>query len=721
HNEMDGIDATLHHVKNDTPVVQLDCKTAFENLSPNERLYAHYIARASFEGALIDFLQMSPESAGIFVVLHRIFAAESIDKLKEKALSAGFTGEEWQNFLVWSAALYASHGNYKDFGDSKFIPVVAANKLHAFVASSAAASLSPDLLSIYREVESAIYSLTKRTAGLGFNDSGVTTYHSDNVTKDDSDRINRFMKEKNLEAWNTRLFKEVNGGQTTLKIKIASTNNKTGVTEDGEFEGVKVLQEKGDYAPILAKTCVHLSKAAEFAATPNQKAMMNKYVEHFNSGEIKDHKDASRMWIKDVGPIVESYMGFIENYRDPAGVRSEFEGFVAVVNKETSKKFAHLVKEAETIIERLPWGKAYEKDTFLKPDFTALDVLAFGVSGIPCGINIPNYDDIRQNEGFKNVSLSNVISAQPKQKIAFISEEDEKLLFDYNGKAFEVQVGLHELLGHGSGKLFQRNADGSFNFDKEKTVDVLTGGKVTSWYEPGETFAGVFGQLSCAYEECRAEAVGYTLSCAPDILKIFGHEGDFGQLIKYVNWLGSIKKGLLALEMYNADTKKWGQAHSWARYVLMNVVLEAGQGFVTIDETKDSSGADDLSFKLDKTKIDSVGVPAVREFLKKLQAYKSTADVKGATELFYKYGTVGPKALKWREIVIAKRLPRAMYLQANTKLSKDEKTVEMVTYPETAEGMIQSFVERYSSASIDDLCQLWKADQKYFPRAYGKC
>ncbi|CAL8280015.1 unnamed protein product [Arctogadus glacialis] len=454
------------------------------------------------------------------------------------------------------------------------------------------------------------------------------------------------------------------------------------------------------------------------AASENQKKMLEGYRRSFTFGSIDAHKEGSRFWIKDKGPIVESYIGFIESYRDPFGSRGEFEGFVAVVNKAMSERFAELVSAAEVLLPELPWPRDFEKDTFLKPDFTSLDVLTFAGSGVPAGINIPNYDDIRQSEGFKNVSLGNVLAvayATQKEKLTFLEEDDKDAYIKWMGPSFEMQVGLHELLGHGSGKLLVQDDQGQFNFDQNTLINPVTGEKVTSWYRGNETWDSRFSTIASSYEECRAECVGLYLCLNKLALSIFGHEGQDAEDVVYINWLSMVRAGLLGLEFYTSESSSWRQAHMQASFVILRVLLEAGEGLVRLEEVAGADGRPDARVTLDRTKIRTVGKSAIQRFLCKLQVLKATADVAGGRALYDGYSAVtdsGPhNFLRLRDTVLLRKEDRKMLVQANTRLQGE--AVELVEYEGSAAGLIHSFTERFQEDAEQleaDLLELSKRD-----------
>ena len=56
-----------------------------------------------------------------------------------------------------------------------------------------------------------------------------------------------------------------------------------------------------------------------------------------------------------------------------------------------------------------------------------------------------------------------------------------------------------------------------------------------------------------------------------------------------------------------------------ARFAILQVLLEKGEGLVSLDKTVGEDGEPDLLVTLDRSKINSVGKGAIGDFLKKLQ------------------------------------------------------------------------------------------------------
>lgn len=90
-----------------------------------------------------------------------------------------------------------------------------------------------------------------------------------------------------------------------------------------------------------------------------------------------------------------------------------------------------------------------------------------------------------------------------------------------------VTTSIHELIGHGSGKLLSETAPNVYNFDKDHPpTNPLTGQAVKSWYKLGQTWTGIFGKLATTVEECRANLISYYLADEKDVLRLFGLEDE---------------------------------------------------------------------------------------------------------------------------------------------------------------------------------------------------
>ena len=154
---------------------------------------------------------------------------------------------------------------------------------------------------------------------------------------------------------NTRISKEEGQGQTRYDLLQASVEEGTVLDSIrvGDRGTMRVL--RGDHLHELTQICQCLPDAQESVASPIQQEYLENLKAALQTGNMETYKDALRAWVQDLHPSVETTLGFMEPYRDPYGVRAEFEGLVGILQKEETKLLSKLVEHADRFISSLPW------------------------------------------------------------------------------------------------------------------------------------------------------------------------------------------------------------------------------------------------------------------------------------------------------------------------------------------------------------------------------
>ena len=178
---------------------------------------------------------------------------------------------------------------------------------------------------------------------------------------------------------NTRVRKVIKDGKPVLQLLQASAE--TGSLKDRHDELADcVFLVRGDHSEELTKVCSALEKAKEYVGNDKQTRFLTHYIKCFRTGSLEAFQESQKAWVTDVSARVENILGFIEPYRDPAGIRSEWEAMIGIADADEIKRLKNFVDSSTTLIRTLPWavkgvndGKGpFEKSLFEAPDFTSV-------------------------------------------------------------------------------------------------------------------------------------------------------------------------------------------------------------------------------------------------------------------------------------------------------------------------------------------------------------
>jgi dipeptidyl-peptidase-3 len=471
---MIAADSALVDRVGSTGFIQLEAES-FHSLSARQQMLVYWLSQAAIAIDPINYDQNSIYGLRQKRLLEMVLRHSSGDP---KALA---------KITAFTKLFWANRGNHNEMTAQKFLPEFTFEELRA----SAGAALRNRILR--DQLRDGPAPRPEDLIGAGYGLPAI-------VTQADLDRelsaLRASLFDPNFEP--TITAKSPRGGQDILQASANNFYYHVSMADLANFHDAHPLNSRlvktnagklveevyragtpdgkippGRYAAFLKRANICLERARAYAE-PGQDGVITALIRYYQTGDPADWIRFGIAWVGNDRPV-DFANGFIEVYRDARAAKGTSQAFVSITDAKLSGLMTKLAENAQYFEDRAPWLPQYKKQGVKPPLAKAVETVTetgdFHVSTV--GDNLPNENEIREKYGSKSFlftgssrTLTRAAGFGALEEFA-ASPEEIAICKKYGEEAGDLMTGLHEVIGHGSGKLSPRLSGGSEAYLKE--------------------------------------------------------------------------------------------------------------------------------------------------------------------------------------------------------------------------------------------------------------
>ena len=302
----------------------------FEDLTLRQKLLVYYLAEASLLGRDILWDQNCRYGLQIRKTLEAIYTHYEGSK----------DNPDWLAFEVYLKRVWFANGIHHHYSCLKFQPefskaffLAELNKLNESLLPLKENETKADLA---KELANVIFNpevMPKRVNQADGEDLLLTSscnYYEEGITQAEAEAFYAELKKK----------------ADTKQPPMIGLNSRLERASDGSLHE-NVWRSGGLYGKAIDRICEMLDKARHYAENDKQRAIIDKLVEFYRTGNLKTFDEYAILWVNETESEVDFTNGFTEVYGDPLGLKASWEGYVNIIDHEATRRAKALSDNAQ--------------------------------------------------------------------------------------------------------------------------------------------------------------------------------------------------------------------------------------------------------------------------------------------------------------------------------------------------------------------------------------